>query len=69
MSNAIEITKLKRYVGSIDFYLYAENDAEAKQQLMEIAAERRKQNDDCASALSLCEKPIGINNAREIKLT
>ncbi len=57
---------MKTYIGAIDFYFEAENDNDAILKLKTIAVKRSKQNDDCASALSLHEKPNGITKAREI---
>ena len=56
----------KRYVGSVEFYLFADNDLEAVQKLKKIANEQAKKNDDSCNALRLVEQPIGKIGFRQV---
>lgn len=59
---------MKTYIGAIDFYFEAANDAEAIHKLKQMAINRARVFDDCCSALSLHQKPKGITPARPIPL-
>ena len=59
---------MKTYIGAIDFYFEAADDAQAILKLKQIAISRARKRDDCCSAVSLHEKPMGITKARQISL-
>jgi hypothetical protein len=59
---------MKTYIGAIDFYFEAEDDAQAVRKLKQIAVKRARKRDDGCSALWLHEKPAGIAKARQISL-
>jgi hypothetical protein len=58
----------KRYVGKIDFYVWATSDEEAKKEAKEIAKEIDKKRDNRAALIALGEKAPGIGNYRKIEL-
>lgn len=60
------MAKEKRYVATIEFYIYAESDIEAKEQMDKICKERKEQFDDQTSIVSLWEQPSGTLSARKV---
>lgn len=61
-----ESFKQKRYVASIDFYIYAENESDAINQAKNIASEIDLKYDNKASLNSIGEKPFGLSNYKSI---
>jgi hypothetical protein len=58
----------KRYVGKIDFYVWATSDEEAKEIAKEIAKLLDKKHDNRAALIALGEKAPGIGNYRKIEI-
>jgi uncharacterized membrane-anchored protein len=58
----------KRYTGTIDFYLLADSDEDAKRILNKICEKLRSEQDNQANPLELHETPFGTLNARKIEL-
>lgn len=56
----------KRYILTLDLYLFAEDDESAKKQADLIAEELKKTEDNNASVVSLGEQPYGKLEYREI---
>lgn len=59
---------MKRYVVTLDFYLYAENDESAIKEALKIAYEEDKKFDNRCTVVSLHEQPTGRLGSREVKL-
>ncbi|MBR1525038.1 MAG: hypothetical protein IJ640_00060 [Prevotella sp.] len=58
----------KRYVITLDAYLYADDDEQAKARC-ELYREALQQIDDCRPAvLSLCEQPFGTLGNRQVTI-
>lgn len=62
------MSKFKRYVVTMDFYLYAENDDEAVKEALKIAYEEDKKHDNKCTVVSINEQPTGRLGFREVKL-
>jgi len=60
--------KNKRYVAVIDFYVWAEDDEDAKQQAIQIAKDLADKEDNRAQLIQLASQPTGTLGNREIKL-
>lgn len=59
---------MKTYIGVIDFYFEAADDAAAVRKLTQLAAARARKRDDGCAAVSLHQKAKGIAGARQIRL-
>lgn len=58
----------KRYVVTTDFYIFANDDAEAVAKARHHSAEQSTKNDDRCSVVSIHEQPFGKMTSREIKI-
>lgn len=58
----------KRYAVTIDMYIYAANDAEAREGVKSICGTIDGQLDNSPRAKRIIEIPFGSLNAREVKL-
>lgn len=58
----------KRYLVTTSFYLYADNDADAKDVALAIAAKQAKKFDDCCTVDELAEAPFGSLKPRKINI-
>lgn len=57
----------KRYVAIVDFYIYSENDDDAKEQAQKIISQIEKKEDRDAKVLSMHETPFGkFNQSRKV---
>jgi len=56
----------KRYVASVEFYIWADNDQKALNELQLICALRSLEFDDDCSPLSLAEQPFGELGSRPV---
>jgi len=62
------MTKEIRYAVTVDFYIYAEDDADAKQQAKITAYNMDKDTDNKASVVSIHEAPFAtMGKLREVK--
>lgn len=61
-----EDTKLNRYVATIDCYIWAESDEDAKSQSIKLTKQLDKQYDNDAAVVSLFEQPVGTLSNRKI---
>jgi hypothetical protein len=59
---------LKRYTATIDMYIFAENDTEAKKKANRVADRLRMEQDNQAKLLTLYETPFASVESREIPL-
>ena len=59
--------KAKRYTVTADFYIYADDDADAKQQALDWVREFKAKEDNQALVLSIHETPFASISARKLK--
>jgi len=59
---------MKRYTATIDMYIFAENDTEAKKKANRVADRLRMEQDNQAKLLTLHETPFATLIARKIEL-
>ena len=62
------MAKEKRYVVTMDMYVYAENDHMAKKEAQKIADELKSKYDNQAQVLELGEQPFASIQFRKIDL-
>lgn len=62
----VEISDKKRYTVTLDFYLYANNDAEAKDKAKYIAAQFDSKYDNKCKVVEILEQPFGSLESRKI---
>jgi len=57
-----------RYIATVNFYIYAKTDKEAKEQVKNMRDFIAKRDDNQAKVISLCEAKFGkIKKGREVK--
>jgi hypothetical protein len=61
--------RLTRYAVTVDFYVYAENDANAFRTAKEMTEKIRAKDDNDASILELNCVPFGTRQSRRIDIT
>jgi len=57
---------MKRYVGTIEMYVWAENDDQAIDNLSELCKEQRRLNNNDCSVVGLVEQPTGTLGNRVV---
>jgi len=58
---------MKRYVITLDAYIYADTDEEAVNQAADLVKKMNKKYDNDADVVSLHEQPFGTFESRKIK--
>ena len=56
----------KRYVVTADFYVWANDDKEAKREAQKIMSELKDQYDNNASVITIHEQPFGSRDSKSI---
>lgn len=56
----------KRYVVTIDFYLFAESDEQAIEKAKSFCEQEKESKDNCCSVVSIHENNFGSLNSRQI---
>ena len=56
----------KRYVAVVEFYIWAESDEQATQQVEALCKEQAKKNDDACQLIKLVEQPFGTVGNRVV---
>lgn len=60
---------MKRYVATVEFYVWADSDMEATNQAKSLCKEQDAKADNRCELVSLVEQPFGILGNRSVKLS